>query len=99
MIVDGTIDYETRVIDVLFAASLVASDIKPFKCAYSYHVDYALPEGTELWLSYCFTRQVTSITEAGIRSRDGTLVVYATFPSMEFVSNMYGCHFLALVKK
>jgi hypothetical protein len=99
MIVNGTIDYETRIVDVSFIASLVDPDVKPFKCAYSYHINYALPEGTELWISYYFTQQVISITEAGFRSHDGTLVIYATFPPMEFVSNRYHCNFLVLVKK
>jgi hypothetical protein len=98
-ILNGEIDYSTRIIDITFEESLVAPSIKPFKCGYSYRVNYALPEGTELWISYYFTRQTIAITEAGFRSRDGTLVIYATFPPIEFSSNKYHCNFLAVVRR
>jgi hypothetical protein len=98
-IINGTINYKTRVIDILFADSLVDPVIKPFKCDYAYRVNFALPEGTELWARYYFTQKIVLITEAGFRSRDGTLVIYATFPPIEFSSNNYHCNFLVLVKK
>jgi hypothetical protein len=95
----GTIDYNTRILDVTFTEPLVDPETKPFKCSYSYHINYALPEGTELWVRYYFTQETILITEAGFRSRDGTLVIYATFPAMEFASTKYHCNFMALVKK
>jgi hypothetical protein len=95
----GKINYQTRILDIQFTESLVDKDIQPFKCTYTYPVDYALPTKTELWVNFYFTQDITSITEAGFRSRDGTLVVYATFPPMEFISNKYHCDFMALVKK
>jgi hypothetical protein len=95
----GKIDYQTRVLDIQFTELLVDKDIQPFKCTYTYPVNYALPAKTELWANFYFTQDITLITEAGLRSRDGTLVVYATFPPMEFVSNKYHCDFIALVKK
>jgi hypothetical protein len=98
-IISGTINYRTRVIDILFADSLVDPDRKPFKCDYTYQINFALPEGTELWARYYFTEKTVLITEAGFRSRDGTLVIYATFPPIEFLSNNYHCNFLALVRK
>jgi hypothetical protein len=98
-ILNGKIDYQTRIIDIEFTDPLVDRSVKPLKCGYSYRVNYALPEGTELWANYYFTRQTISITEAGFRSRDGTLIIYATFPPIEFSSNKYHCNFLALVKK
>jgi hypothetical protein len=98
-IVSGKINYQTRIIDIEFTDPLVDPLVKPFKCGYSYQVNYALPEGTELWANYYFTQQTVSITEAGFRSRDGALVIYATFPPIEFSSNKYHCNFLALVKK
>jgi hypothetical protein len=98
-IVNGLINYQTRILDVTFTDPLVDPEIKPFKCDYSYHIDYALPEGTEFWAHYYFTQQIISITEAGFRSRDGTLIIYATFPPLEFSSTKYHCNFLALVKK
>lgn len=99
MIFTGTVNYSSRIIDITFRAPIVDPAIKPFKCSYSYHVDFALPEGSELWVSYYFTQKTVSITEAGFRSRDGTLVIYATFPPIEFSSNKYHCSFLALVKR
>jgi hypothetical protein len=96
---NGTINYQTRVLDIEFTDPLVDPVTKPFKCSYAYQVDYALPEGTELWVSYYFTKQTVSITEAGFRSRDGTLIIYATFPPIEFSSNKYHCNFLALVRR
>jgi hypothetical protein len=98
-IVKGTINYQTRILDVIFTEPLADTDVKAFKCSYSYHVDYALPEGTELWASYYFTQQTISITEAGLRAKDGKLIVYATFPSIEFTSDRYHCNFLFMVKK
>jgi hypothetical protein len=98
-ILNGTINYRTRIVDIEFTEPLVDPAIRPFKCSYAYQVDYALPEGTELWVSYYFTQQTVSITEAGFRSRDGTLIIYATFPPIEFSSNKYHCSFLALVKR
>jgi hypothetical protein len=98
-IVSGTINYRTRIIDITFTDPLVDPVIKPFKCSYAYQVDFALPEGTELWVNYYFTQKVVSISEVGFRSRDGTLVIYATFPPIEFSSNNYHCNFLALVRK
>jgi hypothetical protein len=98
-IISGKINYKTRIIDIEFTDPLVDPLVKPFKCSYSYQVNYALPEGTELWVNYYFTQQTVSITEAGFRSRDGTLIIYATFPPIEFSSNKYHCNFLALVKK
>jgi hypothetical protein len=98
-ILAGAIDYYTRIVDIIFKAPVVDPSIKPFKCGYSYRVNFALPEGTELWANYYFTRQTVSITEAGFRSRDGTLVIYATFPPVEFSSNKYHCNFLVLVKR
>jgi hypothetical protein len=98
-ILNGKINYRTRIIDIEFTDPLVDPSIKPFKCSYVYKVDYVLPEGTELWVSYYFTQQTVSITEAGFRSRDGTLIIYATFPPIEFSSNKYHCSFLALVKR
>jgi hypothetical protein len=98
-ILSGKINYQTRIIDIEFTDPLVAPVIRPFKCSYTYQVNYALPEDTELWASYYFTQQTVSITEAGFRSRDGTLIIYATFPPIEFSSNKYHCNFLALVKR
>jgi hypothetical protein len=98
-IINGSINYQTRILDVMFTDPLVDPEIKPFRCNYSYHIDYTLPEGTELWARYYFTQQNISITEAGFRSRDGTLIIYATFPPLEFSSTKYHCNFLALVKK
>jgi hypothetical protein len=96
---NGKINYRTRIVDIEFTDPLVDPTIKPFRCNYAYHVDYVLPEGTELWVSYYFTQQTVSITEVGFRSKDGTLIIYATFPPIEFSSNTYHCNFLALVKK
>jgi hypothetical protein len=98
-ITNGIINYRTRIVDIEFTDPLVDPAIKPFKCSYAYQVDYVLPEGTELWVSYYFTQQTVSITEAGFRSRDGTLIIYATFPPIEFSSNNYHFSFLALVKR
>jgi hypothetical protein len=98
-ILNGKINYRTRIVDIEFTDPLVSPAIKPFKCTYSYRVNFVLPEGTELWVSYYFTQQTVSITEAGFRSRDGTLIIYATFPPIEFSSNKYHCNFLALVKR
>jgi hypothetical protein len=98
-IIDGSINYQTRILDVAFTDPLVDPGIKPFRCNYSYHIDYALPEGTELWAHYYFVQQNILITEAGFRSRDGTLIIYATFPPLEFSSTKYHCNFLALVRK
>jgi hypothetical protein len=98
-ILRGKINYRTRIIDVEFINPLVDPVARPFKCSYAYQVNYALPAGTELWASYYFTQRMVSITEAGFRSRDGTLIIYATFPPIEFSSNKYHCNFLALVKK
>jgi hypothetical protein len=96
---NGTINYRSRILDIEFIDPLVDPSIKPFKCSYSYQVDYVLPEGTELWVNYYFTQQTISITEVGFRSRDGTLIIYATFPPIEFSSNKYHGNFLALVKR
>jgi hypothetical protein len=98
-IAEGTINYRTRILDIKFTDPVVEPEVKPFKCSYNYRVDYALPEGTELWVSYYFTQQTISITEAGFRSRDGILIIYATFPPIEFSSNKYHCDFMALVKR
>jgi hypothetical protein len=98
-VLNGTIDYQNRIIDIEFTDPLVDPTIRPFKCSYGYQVDYALPDGTELWASYYFTQKTVSITEAGFRSRDGTLIIYATFPPIEFSSNNYHFSFLALVKR
>jgi hypothetical protein len=98
-IVSGTVDYSSRIVDIAFKLPVAAPSIKPFKCGYSYRVNFALPEGAELRASYYFTRQTVSITEAGFRSRDGTLIIYATFPPIEFSSNKYHCNFLALVRR
>jgi hypothetical protein len=98
-ILTGVINYRTRVVDIMFVDPLVDPEVRPFKCSYDYPVNFALPEGTELWVSYYFTQQTVSITEAGFRSRDGTLIIYATFPPIEFSSNNYHCNFLALVKR
>jgi hypothetical protein len=98
-IINGLINYQTGILDVTFTLPVVDPEIKPFKCGYSYHIDYALPEGTELWVYCYFTQQTISITEAGFRSRDGTLIIYATFPPIEFSSNKYHCNFLVLVKR
>jgi hypothetical protein len=95
----GKIDYQTRVLDIQFTEPLVDKDIKPFKCTYTYPVNYVLPVGTELWVHFYFAQDITLITEAGFRSRDGTLVLYATFPPMEFISNKYHGDFTALIKK
>jgi hypothetical protein len=98
-IASGTVDYFSRIVDITFKSPIADPSIKPFKCGYSYRVNFALPKGTELWTSYYFTRQTVSITEAGFRSRDGTLIIYATFPPIEFSSNKYHCSFLALVRR
>jgi hypothetical protein len=98
-ILSGMINYQTRIVDIEFTDSLVDPVIKPFKCSYAYRVNYALPEGTELWVRYYFTQQIISITEAGFRSRDGTLIIYATFPPIEFSSNKYHCNFLVLARR
>ena len=98
-IVRGTINYKKKIIDILFTDALVDKFIKPFKCSYSYRVNHAFPKGTELWANYYFTQLLVSITEAGFRSRDGTLVMYATFPPLEFTSTKYHLNFMALVKK
>jgi hypothetical protein len=98
-VLSGVINYRTRIVDITFVDPLVDPEVRPFKCSYAYPVDFALPEGTELWVSYYFTQQTVSITEAGFRSRDGTLIIYATFPPIEFSSNKYHCNFLALVKR
>jgi hypothetical protein len=98
-ILNGKINYRTRIVDIEFTDPLADFAVKPFKCGYAYKVDYILPEGTELWVSYYFTQQTVSITESGFRSRDGTLIIYATFPPIEFSSNKYHCNFLALVKR
>jgi hypothetical protein len=98
-ILTGLIDYQTRILDVTFTDPLVDSEIKPFKCSYSYHVNYTLPKDTELWAYFYFTQQTILITEAGFRSRDGTLIIYATFPPLEFSSTKYHCSFLTLVNK
>jgi hypothetical protein len=98
-ILNGRINYLTRIIDIEFTDPLVDPSVKPFKCSYAYQVNYALPEGTELWAGYYFTQRAISITEAGFRSGDGTLIIYATFPPIEFSSNKYHCNLLALVKK
>jgi hypothetical protein len=98
-ILAGTVNYSTRIVDVTFKSPVADPSVKPFKCGYSYRVNFSLPEGAELRASYYFTRQTVSITEAGFRSRDGTLIIYATFPPIEFSSNKYHCNFLALVRR
>jgi hypothetical protein len=98
-ILSGTINYQTRILDVTFIEPLADPEVKPLKCNYSYRINYALPEGTELWASFYLTLQTVLITEAGFRSRDGTLIIYTTFPPLEFSSAKYHCNFLALVKK
>jgi hypothetical protein len=96
---DGTIDYSTRILDITFKSPIVDPAVKPFKCSYSYRVNFSFPEGTELWESHYFTQKTVLITEAGFRSRDGTLIIYATFPPIEFSSNNYHFNFLALIKR
>jgi len=99
LIQSGVVDYVTKVVDVVFRFPLVAPDIKPFNCKYSFPVDFKLPAGTELVASYFFTQQSICITEAGFRSKDGDLLNYATFPPFEFNSTSYHLDFMVLVKK
>ena len=96
---EGTIDYATKTLDITFKSPLVDSSVKDFLCKYSFPVDYTLPEGTTLLVSYFFTQQSIYITEAGFKNKDGIIVNYATFPPLEFNSTAYHLNFMILVKK
>jgi hypothetical protein len=99
LIQSGIVNYATKSVDITFTTPLVDPGIKPFSCKYSFPVDFKLPSGTELLVSYLFTRQSVYITEAGFRSKDGDLLNYATFPPFEFNSTAYHLDFMILVKK
>lgn len=99
LIQSGFVDYNTKMVDIIFISPLVDPSIKPFTCKYSFPVDIELPAGTELLASYFFTQQSIFITEVGFRSKDGDLLNYATFPPFEFNSTSYHLDFMLLVKK
>jgi len=95
----GTINYLTKKIDIKFKVPLVGRSIKPFRCDYSIHIDYLLPEGTSLTAFYYFTQSMVPITEIGLRNNKGELLSYATFPPFEFPSSLYHLSFMLLIKK
>ena len=99
VIESGTIDYDNRIIDIVFKTPLADLSEKPFNCKYSFHVDYTLPEGSILLASYYFTQQSVPITEAGFLNSAGQLLCYATFPPFEFSSTAHHLNLMILIQK
>jgi hypothetical protein len=99
LIQSGLVDYTTKAMDITFTVPLVDPSVKPFTCKYAFPVNYTLPAGTELLVSYFFTQQSIFITEAGFRGKDGDLLNYATFPPFEFHSSAFHLDFMLLVKR
>jgi hypothetical protein len=96
---EGTINYDSKRIEIIFNSPLVDPSIRPFNCRYCFPIDYVLPEGTVLLATYFFTHQSIFISEAGFRNKDGILLNYATFPPFEFNSNAYHLSFMVMVRK
>jgi len=97
VIVASEINYESGEIQIRFTQTL--SKDSSIENKYSYHVSWK-PEAEDiLYASYFFVLNSIEITELGFFNTKGDLLVYATFPPLQFSSTEFHCNFTILVDK
>jgi len=69
------------------------------ECSITFLESLYVPEDAVLTATDYFTKLDMEITEMGLRSKDGDLIGYATFPPFELKSSSYHFCFMYLIKK
>ena len=96
-IVASEIDYETGEIQIRFTQELTEESSIDNK--YSYPVSWIPSSQDILYASYFFVLNSIEITEVGFFNNSGDLLMYATFPPLQFSSTEFHCNFTILVNK
>lgn len=96
-IVASEIDYETGEIQIRFTQEL--TEESSIENKYSYPVSWIPSNQDILYASYFFVLNLIEITEVGFFNNSGDLLMYATFPPLQFSSTEFHCNFTILVNK
>lgn len=94
-IVASEINYETGEIQIRFVQAL--TEDSSIENSYSYHVSWSPSEQDILYASYFFVLNSIEITEVGFFNTAGDLLMYATFPPLQFSSTEFHGNFTILV--
>ena len=96
-IVASEINYETGEIQIRFTQEL--TEESSIENKYSYPVSWIPSSQDILYASYFFVLNSIEITEVGFFNNAGDLLMYATFPPLQFSSTEFHCNFTILVNK
>ena len=96
-IVASEINYETGEIQIRFTQEL--TEESSIENKYSYPVSWIPSSQDILYASYFFVLNSIEITEVGFFNNSGDLLMYATFPPLQFSSTEFHCNFTILVNK